>query len=283
MEEKEKAPSLGFAIHNACVSSVKQHSHRHLELAYLERGMLEHSINGQMQILQAGQYFIVDHGSAHAYRRISEERIKVRNFMFYPEFLDRSLKSSSRFQDVMRSYLLRFCYQTLRSDPTGIPFSDTDGRIHALLDTIESEYDSKGYGYVEYIRCALVEVLILTARKIGQQPSQNIKSQVVQELKAYADAHYAEPVRLKDAAAALGYCVPYLSQKFAAEMGIGFTDYLHQLRLQQGCHLLESTDLTVAQIAEKVGYDGAKYFTQIFKQQLATTPGKFRAAYKKAT
>lgn len=281
--EQEKRSSIGFSIYNAGVSSVKTHSHRHLELAYIESGTMEHQINGQTQILHPGNYFIVDHGISHAYKRISEERLKVRNFMFYPEFLDRSLKSSSRFRDVMRSYLLRFCYQTLRSDPTGVPFEDSDGRICTLLNTIEKEFNSKGYGYVEYIRCALVEVLILTARMIGQQPFPQAKSRVVEELKVYAESHYLEPVKLQDAAAALGYCVPYLSQKFSAEMGVGFTDYLHQLRIQHGCRLLESTDLTVAQIAEKVGCDGAKYFTQIFKKKLSTTPGKFRSVYKKGT
>lgn len=279
--EQEKRSSIGFSIHNAGVSSVKTHSHRHLELAYIESGTMEHQINGQTQILHPGNFYIVDHGISHSYKRISEERLKVRNFMFYPEFLDRSLKSSSRFRDVMRSYLLRFCYQTLRTDPTGIPFEDSDGRICTLLNTIENEFNTKGYGYVEYIRCVLVEVLILTARMIGQQPFPQAKSRVVEELKTYAEEHYQEPVKLQDAADALGYCVPYLSQKFSGEMGVGFTDYLHQLRIQHGCRLLESTDLTVAQIAEKVGYDGAKYFTQIFKKKLATTPGKFRCVYKK--
>jgi len=282
MELSAKPYSFGFSIFIAKNNNVKLHGHRPLELAYVDSGAMENTINGEKQIVTAGHYFMVDHGITHSYKRISQEPLVVRNYLFYPRFLDRSLRDDSRFRDMMRSYLLRFCYQTLRSDPTGQTFSDEDGRIRALLEIIEQEYKAESYGYLEYIRCALVEVLILTARKIGQQPASGARSGVVRELKRFADANYTKPIKLRDGAAELGYSATYLSQKFSSEMGMSFTDYLHQLRLQHGCRLLEGTDLTVAQIAEQVGYDGAKYFTQIFKKQLATTPGKFRAAYKNA-
>ena len=273
--------AFGFSISVARNHSVKLHKHRAMELAYVESGVMENLINGQVQIVKTGEYFIVDYGVSHSYRRLTEDQLVVRNYLFYPRFLDRSLRDDSRFRDMMRSYLMRFCYQTLRSDPTGQTFDDSDGRVHALLDTIEREYEEESYGYLEYIRCALGEVLILTARKIGQQPSSGAESDIVKGLKHYADINYTKSIKLKDAAEELGYCVPYLSQKFSDEMGLGFTDYLHQLRIQHGCRLLENSDLTVAQVAEKVGYEGAKYFTQIFKKHLDTTPGKFRAEYKK--
>lgn len=281
MKYTNRPYACGFSIFIAKNSSITLHGHRQLELAYVESGTMENLINGKKQIVRAGDYFIVDLGATHSYKRISEERLVVRNFLFYPHFLDGSLRDNSSFRDMMRSYLLRFCHQPLRSDPTGQTFTDEDGRVRALLKTIELEYQEERYGFWECIRCALAEVLILTARKLGQHPSHIARSEVVRELKDFADINYTKPVKLRDAALELGYCVPYLSQKFSEEMGMSFTDYLHQLRLRHGCRLLEGTDLTVAQIAEQVGYEGAKYFTQIFKKQLDTTPGKFRATYKK--
>lgn len=265
-----------FSIHIAKNSFIKCHLHKRLELAYVAQGEMEHVINGKTQHLRAGNYFIVDYGVPHSYQRISEEKLVVRNYLFNPQFLDRSLTGSCRFQDMMRAYLLRFCYQVLTFDPTGIPFEDTDGKVRSLLDAIEEEYYAERYGYLEFIRCELGKVLILTARKIGRQPTQIAPSKAVQKTKQYADLHYLEPVKLNDAADDLGYSPTYLSQKFSKEMGLSFTDYLHQLRLQHGCALLENTDLTVAQVAEAVGYEGAKYFTQLFKKHLGTTPAKFR-------
>ena len=281
MDRVQSLASFGFSAYAAKNSNIQVHRHRYFELAYVESGEMEHWLNDKMTVLKPGDYFIVDHGVSHSYNRVSEDRLVVRNYMFYPHFLDRSLQDNSLFWDMMRSYLMRYCCQTLRSDPTGQTFTDDDGCVLALLDTIQREYEAESYGYLEYIRCALVEVLILTARKIGQQPSPGAKSEIIRELKRYADLNYTKPIRLQNAAEALGYCVPYLSKKFSAEMGMGFTDYLHRLRLQHGCRLLENTDLTVAQVAEKVGYEGAKYFTQMLKKHLHTTPGKFRAEYKK--
>ena len=270
----------GFNYNSTPGSRVKEHCHKYLELAYLRRGSMEHCINGQKVILHAGDYFIVDHGVSHSYTRISEERILVQNLIFIPSFLDRSLTGTSSFRGIMTSYLLRFCYQSLQSDPTGVTFHDDDGTIRTLLDSIADEYESTRYGYLEFIRCALVEILILTMRKVGSQGQPRAKSSVVTQMVNYIDNNYQQQVRLNVLAKELGYSAPYLSQKFSQEIGVSFMDYLHQVRIQKSCQLLETTDMKISQIAAEVGYDGVKYFNQIFRKKLSVTPREFRAIHK---
>lgn len=270
----------GFNCNFTAGSRVKEHKHKYLELAYLRKGCMEHRINGQTVILHAGDYFIVDHGAAHSYTRLSEEKILVQNLIFIPSFLDRTLTGTSSFRGIMTSYLLRFCYQSLQSDPTGITFHDDDGTIEALLNSIADEYEATRYGYLEFIRCSLVEILILTMRKVGNQKQSVAKSTVVTKMINHVDNHYQQQVRLNNLANQLGYSAPYLSQKFSQEIGVSFMDYLHQVRIQKSCHLLETTDMRISQIASEVGYDGVKYFNQIFRKKLGITPREFRAIHK---
>ena len=166
----------GFSVHNATNERIGIHGHDYLELAYVEKGAMTHIIDGKETTLQAGDYFIVDHGIKHSYVQVSEEPLLVRNFLFYSKFLDPGLATAKSFQELMNSYLLRFCYQTLKESPTGITFHDTDGRIRSVLDEISSEYEEAGYGYMEYIRCAFAKVLILTMRTIERKENPVQKS-----------------------------------------------------------------------------------------------------------
>ena len=165
----QKAHKLGFGVHSATIAEVPEHGHSTLELAYVEQGQIEHHIDGKSLILGPGDYYIVDYGVSHSYKKVGAEKVMVRNLLFLPKFLDRSLEGKLSFDAVMNSYLLRFCYRTLRASPTGTTFHDEDGRIGILVKSIIKEFEQQDYGYLELVRCAFVELLILTMRMIGKK------------------------------------------------------------------------------------------------------------------
>jgi len=276
----QQAHKQGFAVHSATIANVPQHGHTTLELAYVERGNIEHHIDGKTLILGPGDYFIVDYGATHSYRKLGTEKPMVRNLLFLPKFLDRSLEGEHSFDAVMNSYLLRFCYRTLRTSPTGITFHDEDGRIGALVHSILKEYSQQDYGYLEFVRCAFVELLILTMRKIGKKEKTPEKSPEIQNMLIYIHAHYHEKPELTRLAQELGYSVPYLSGKFSREVGMGFAEYLQSIRLEQACRLLETTDLPISQVANQAGYENIKHFNELFKRKFCLTPREFRSIHK---
>lgn len=272
----QQANKEGFSVHSATIAQVPRHGHTTLELAYVERGTLEHSIGGQRRVLGPGDYYIVDYGVSHSYKKLGTEKLMVRNLLFLPKFLDRSLEGEHSFDSVMNSYLLRFCYRTLRASPTGITFHDDDGRIGVLVGSILKEYNQKDYGYLELVRCAFVELLILTMRKIGKKEKAPEKSPEIQKMLEHIHTHYLEKPSLAAFAREMGYSVPYLSGKFAREVGVGFAEYLQRIRLEQACRLLETTELPISRVANGVGYENIKHFNAIFKKKFNLTPREFR-------
>ena len=269
-----------FHVLIADTRNVKRHGHDFLELSYILRGRMIHDIDGTQSELNAGDYFIVDYGTEHSYRKTSEEPLSVVNLLFYPEFLDRMLVGSRRFEDVVNSYLLRFRYETLRSSPTGKTFHDEDGRVGRIVETLVREYEGNAQGAVEYCRCLLVELLILTMRKIGSDGDRPPVSSTVQEIMAYVKEHYARELRLSRLAERYHYSLSGLSKKFTDEAGMGFSQYLQRIRIEQSCRLLESTELRISEVAARVGYTNVKFFNQIFKEALGTTPREYRKARK---
>lgn len=276
-----EAKKLGFSVYSATIAQAPQHGHDTLELAYVEQGVLEHHINGEKNILHPGDYFIVDYGVTHSYQKLSKQNLIVQNLLFYPKFLDRSLTGTRTFADMMNSYLLRFCYRTLRSSPTGITFHDEDGRIGELIKSIIKEFHAKDYGYLEFVRCSFVELLILTMRKIGKKEEAPEHSADIAQITHAVNSDFRKAPELSQFAKQLGYSVPYLSKKFSQEVGIGFSDYLQKVRLEYACHLLETTDMKISRVAAEIGYENLKHFNALFKRKLSLTPREFRALYKK--
>ncbi len=94
-------------------------------------------------------------------------------------------------------------------------------------------------------------------------------SQAVKIAADYAARHYREAVGLGDAAEAAGVNSTYLSYLFSQEMGIGFANYLLNLRMEHAKKLLRETNLKMWQVAE----ESDSIITIIFQKYLKKQRG----------
>lgn len=88
--------------------------------------------------------------------------------------------------------------------------------------------------------------------------------------------HYYEPLDLTAIAERFHVNPSYLSHLFKREMGVGVTQYITRIRMEQAQRLLKETDLKIAQVAEKVGLSDPRYFNTVFKRHTGMTPAVFR-------
>jgi AraC-like DNA-binding protein len=68
------------------------------------------------------------------------------------------------------------------------------------------------------------------------------------------------------------------AQRFRAVMGDTPLRYLTQWRMQHATRLLAESDLTLARIAERVGYDSAASLSRAFRKASGSAPGAYRRA-----
>ncbi len=71
-----------------------------------------------------------------------------------------------------------------------------------------------------------------------------------------------------------------LRQLFKSQMQITPTHYRTQTKIKQAIYLLESTDLSLSEISEKLGFFDAAYFCKIFRQQMGMTPKQYVSLQK---
>lgn len=83
-------------------------------------------------------------------------------------------------------------------------------------------------------------------------------------------------VSLPEIAAFADTTPAYLSSQFHLQTGMTIKQYQQQIRMEHACHLLESTDRKVVDIAAQTGFLDRRYFTRIFKETYGMTPQEYR-------
>lgn len=77
-----------------------------------------------------------------------------------------------------------------------------------------------------------------------------------------------------------GLSYSHLRKIFKENIGENLIDYLNNIRINESKKLLNTTNLTIVEIAEKTGYNSDRSFTRHFKKNEGVTPGKFRRISK---
>lgn len=88
--------------------------------------------------------------------------------------------------------------------------------------------------------------------------------------------YYATPLTLDAAAKASGYAKGTFCANFKRATGMSFHQYLIAYRITTAQFLLQTTDWSVEQVGESVGYVDARSFCRAFKETVRVTPMQFR-------
>ena len=108
-----------------------------------------------------------------------------------------------------------------------------------------------------------------------------IETKPIRIAKKYIQDNFSKPLKLDDISSMLGFNSSYFSGLFKKETGEKFSDYLSQVRINQAKQLLVQEILSVADIAEAVGYTDLKHFSKLFKRIAGINPTEFRKLYQR--
>lgn len=73
--------------------------------------------------------------------------------------------------------------------------------------------------------------------------------------------------------------VPYLNRLFKQKTGQSVATYIKQLRLSHAQQMLVESNLSVENIARKVGFENTKYFYTLFKNEFGMSPSNYRISH----
>lgn len=243
------------------------HSHEFLEMCYIVSGTAEHIVNGIKRPLSAGSIIIIDYGVSHIVIDKSKDFYSV-NMLFMPEYIDDSLFNCLSFKDVLRNSQINFIYYD-----NYYHFRDDNGEILPLIEKLVEEYNNERHGNMQYIRCILIQTIILLMRKCESKAMQAKKSDKdFETIVEYLRTHYAEHISLNGLSRMFNHSTAAIYQMFQKNLNIKYADFLTDIRINAACNLLRETSDSIDEIAAAVGYKDTGSFRQIFKTKMGLTP-----------
>jgi len=89
-------------------------------------------------------------------------------------------------------------------------------------------------------------------------------------------AHLHEKITPTLIAARLKMNCSYLCRHFKKETGKTISEFINEMKVEEGKHLLSTTNIPIAQIAAQLGFSSQQYFHTVFKKIAGMTPVEFR-------
>lgn len=99
---------------------------------------------------------------------------------------------------------------------------------------------------------------------------------IVKKTKEYIAAHLSEQIEILDLCRHTGVSRTKLYETFSENCGTGLAAYIKNARLEKARSLLKSTELSIAETAESVGFEDYNYFSRVFKKAYGISPRNYR-------
>ena len=97
-------------------------------------------------------------------------------------------------------------------------------------------------------------------------------------LVALIEARIAEPIRLVELAAAVGYSQDHFLRLFGASFGLSPHRYVTSRRVEHAKAMLKDPERSLVAVAFACGFSSQAHFNTVFKQRVGITPGRYRSA-----
>ncbi|MCC3371981.1 response regulator [Cohnella sp. REN36] len=194
-------------------------------------------------------------------------------------------KKFEEMDDVMSGLLIFFKHHHLGMGEVVYLWNQV---VSVLLGTFYEELRDMELDFLNYAElkerfenfdslCSFLHDVFTYIKELNNQLSNDgdINSYFTQMVK-YIDQNYQSKLYLKDLSVKFFINQVYCCQLFKKNLGKTFSEYITDLRIKKACGLLKNTELSIEEIAAKVGYVDYYYFNKVFKKQCGITPSRFR-------
>ncbi|WP_312642665.1 response regulator [Hydrogenoanaerobacterium sp.] len=131
------------------------------------------------------------------------------------------------------------------------------------------------YGCFEDILSEMLNTLCVPPMRETQDAS---SASSFMKIIKYLNENYEKDISLKKLSELFHMNSSYVSQLVKNETGLTYSQYLTELRIGKAKQLLQTTNLSLNEISEAVGFNDYFYFIKKFKKVVGVTPGRFNGS-----
>lgn len=109
----------------------------------------------------------------------------------------------------------------------------------------------------------------------------NLNHTYIEDAIDFINSNYMKDITVQEIANHVSLSRSYLYKMFIKHLGLSPQSYLINIRMYKSSLLLKETNLSIAEIANKVGYTDPLLFSKIFSKHFSISASKYRKVYQK--
>ena len=257
-----------------------EHTVPNTQVCYCLRGQCFLYVNGSEIRLKTGDVCIIAPNVPTNYCNLSEDTIVI-HVVLAAAFISESLLPR-----LPREYTFyRFFRAIIFEDTLLSPYllaSGSPDRVEEMSYMLAAAFYHNTYKPTMWEEIVNQFVLLFFSYLLSGSDTftaletpENISHNTLTQLQDYI-THNCRNVTLRQLADVFHFNQSYLSQYLKKNTGENFTDLLQKARITQAEKLLSDTALSVAEIADKVGYQNVSYFYKVFEKINHCSPTEYR-------
>jgi len=236
--------------------------HDFIEIELFCEGGGIHHLNSIPYQVQRGYFYLLMPGDYHYYSL--DESV---HFRLYNIKLDAALPAPailSALTDLPKPYAVYL---------EGSAFETVLREVECLHGAVREYGD--GNLYTRNIAERII-ILLIQQMQVGLHRAEEHLPASIRAIVDYVNQHYRESITSDDMGVLTGLTPHYFSSYFKKQTGIVFCDYVNRVRLFHAKDLLDTTALSMKEIAHAVGFESQGYFTRMFTKQFGIPPTQYR-------
>ncbi|MBO5378803.1 MAG: helix-turn-helix domain-containing protein [Clostridia bacterium] len=151
--------------------------------------------------------------------------------------------------------------------------NDFSVEIQSKFNTMIDAFLRGGRLSIQKCACLLQEILL----NIFEKTLEKINDKSLNESLQYIHNFFTTKISIPHLASLENLSNSRYVTVFKKQMGKSPNEYIIELKLQLAKNMLDSTNMSIKQISEHIGYNDQYFFSRLFKKHLGISPQKYRS------
>ncbi|KQY94348.1 hypothetical protein ASD24_01960 [Paenibacillus sp. Root52] len=253
------------------------HFHDWIEINYMYDGSCTQIINNNIYSLQKGQILLVDSDTVHRIEPLGESDILI-NIIIRKEYFNSNFFNRISADSPLSSFFINSITEGNAHDSFILFPSENSRRLPVFMNEFFCEWfdpcSRSGEMLDSLFSLIMMELIHVYENDSDKQDNRLKKSPIVLILR-YIEENYKN-CTLSSTAAHFNINANYLSSQLKKHTGMSFMGLLHQQKIRFAKTLLISSNMSVTEVANYVGYENVSFFYKKFNSICGCSPKEYR-------
>lgn len=252
-------------------------SHDFWELVYADKGDIVCTADGKETVLTEGEMLFHKPNEAHSLRAngVSAPNVFIVSF----ECKSEAVRFFEGRKIAVDKTLIKFIYAIIEEGKRTFDLPYSDPNLKKML--LQKKPALGGQQMIKnYLELLLVSLMRSETEKENPEavflPREELGERVAEQVISFLKSNLYKKLEIADVCVGVHYNKSYVCKQFKQATGRTVIAYFTQLKIERAKRYLRETDMSVAQIAEKLAFDTPNYFSKTFKKLTGFTPLQYK-------